>query len=50
MIAALAIAGLRPPEAVAAVLIYRLVNAKGVVTTVFLVHRSIRQRHERSMT
>ncbi|MGO9784036.1 MAG: lysylphosphatidylglycerol synthase domain-containing protein [Streptosporangiaceae bacterium] len=48
MIAVLVVAGLRPPEAVAAVLIYRLVNAKSVITMVFFVYRSIRQRHERS--
>ena len=41
MIAASVVAGLRPPEAVAAVLIYRLVNAKLVVTMVYFVQRSI---------
>jgi len=40
MIAALAVAGVRPPQAVAAVLIYRLVNAKSTVTTVLVVHHS----------
>jgi hypothetical protein len=47
MIAALVVAGLRPAQAVAAVLIYRLVNAKLAVTAVLLVHGSIRRRRER---
>lgn len=41
MIAALVVAGVRAPQAVAAVLIYRLVNAKSTVTAVLLVHRFI---------
>ncbi len=47
MIATLVVAGVRPPQAVAAVLIYRLVNAKSTVTAVLLVHRLIRQLRER---
>ncbi|HYB14402.1 MAG TPA: hypothetical protein VEF71_02895 [Streptosporangiaceae bacterium] len=42
-----ALAGLRPAQAVAAVLIYRLVNAKSAVTAVLFVHGSIRQLRER---
>jgi len=41
MIAALVVAGVRPPQAVAAVLIYRLVNTKSTVTTVLVVRRFI---------
>jgi len=48
MIAALAVAGLRPAQAVAAVLVYRLVNAKSAVTAVLFVHGSIRRLRERS--
>ena len=47
MIAALAAAGLRPADAVAAVLIYRLVNSKSAVTAVLFVHGSIRRLRER---
>jgi len=46
-IAALAVAGLRPAPAVAAVLIYRLVNAKLTVPAVLVVHGSIRRLRER---
>lgn len=48
MIAASIVAGLRPAEAVAVVLIYRLVNAKLVITMVYFVQRSICRCHERS--
>ena len=47
MIAVLVVAGLRPAQAVAAVLIYRLVNAKSAVTAVLSVQGSIRRRRER---
>ena len=47
MIAVLVVAGLRPAQAVAAVLIYRLVNAKSVLTAVLFVQGSIRRRRER---
>ena len=48
MITVLVVAGLHPAQAVAAVLIYRLVNAKSAVTAVLFVHGSIRQLSERS--
>jgi putative heme transporter len=48
MIAALVLAGLRPPQAVAAVLIYRLVNAKLTVAAALFVQDSIRRLRQRS--
>ena len=48
MITVLVVAGLHPAQAVAAVLIYRLVNSKSAVTAVLFVHGSIRELSERS--
>jgi uncharacterized membrane protein YbhN (UPF0104 family) len=48
MIAALVLAGLRPPQAVAAVLIYRLVNAKLTVAAALFAQDSIRRLRQRS--
>lgn len=47
MITTLVVAWVRPPQAVAAVLIYRLVNAKSTVTAVLVVHRFTGRRRER---
>ncbi len=44
MTAALVAAGIRPPDAVAAVLLYRIINSKFILATVWVIHRSIRQR------
>lgn len=49
MITALVASGLHPPEAVAAVLLYRCVNAKVLVTTT-LAFRSISRRHKNPAT
>jgi putative heme transporter len=40
MIAAMVAAGLHPPEAVAAVIVYRIITLKTLVTTGWLVHRA----------
>jgi len=50
MIAALVAAGVRPAQAVGAVLIYRLVNAKSMVTAVLVAHRFIGHLRERPAT
>jgi len=47
MIAALVAAGLREPEAIAAVLLYRTVTFKALITTVWLVGRSVSRRRRR---
>jgi len=44
MTAALVASGLHGPQAVAAVLFYRIVNSKFIITTVCLVHRWFHQR------
>jgi uncharacterized protein (TIRG00374 family) len=47
MTAALVAAGVRAPAAVAAVLLYRIITFKVVVTTVWMVYRSVSDRRKR---
>jgi uncharacterized protein (TIRG00374 family) len=47
MTAALVAAGVRAPAAVAAVLLYRIITFKVVVTTVWMVYRSVSERRKR---
>jgi uncharacterized protein (TIRG00374 family) len=47
MIAALAAVGLHPPQAIGAVILYRVINSKLVVAIGWLLVRSVQRRHQR---